>query len=342
MGGALEVGFLAGIAVVDLRRLDDLQRHLVVRVLHPEGTAAGLAFVLHHAADAHGSVELVVEVVDLLDLVVLAHIVGDGDHQLVLGETHHLVELVGADCSLVEQLEVLEGALLQAEEEAGQHLFIYKGGLGFGLGHDVVDVLDEDDLLGQVVEVLDQGTVSARAEEEAAVGLAEEVALGVDGDGVGGGFLAAVADVVAHAVLLLVAVLELGHGLLEELFVLGRDGEVQLGGAFVVGGVACGLEEVLLEGETVEAVVVVELEQGLGQLAVVEAFVGEQQAHQVDLAVLLQHAVDAEAVVVLRGAVEVVEEGEAVDVGEEDVCELGILAGLHKGEEVLEHARGGA
>ena len=82
----------------------------------------------------------------------------------------------------------------------------------------------------------------------------------------------------------------------------------------------------------------VELQQGFGQLAVVQAVVQEQGFHNVHLAALLEQAVDVGAIKALRSCVEVVEEGEAMDVGEEDVRELGLFGGLDESEEVLEHA----
>ena len=85
----------------------------------------------------------------------------------------------------------------------------------------------------------------------------------------------------------------------------------------------------------------VELQQGLGQFAVVQAVVQEQGFHNVHLAALLEQAVDVGAIEVLCGSVEVVEEGEAMDVGKEDVRELGFFGGLDESEEVFEHTRCG-
>jgi len=56
---------------------------------------------------------------------------------------------------------------------------------------------------------------------------------------------------------------------------------------------------------------------------------------------LLNQAVDIEAIEALAGGIKVVEESEAMDMGEENVGELGLFGGLDEGEEVLEHARGG-
>ena len=221
MGRGLEDGFLRCVAVVDLRRLDDLQRHLIVVVLHPEGAAAGFAFVLHHAAHAHRTVELVVQIINFFDARVVFHEVGDVNHQFVFGKGDDFVQLLVGDCTFVEHFEIVESALLKVKEETRQHLFIYDGRLGLRFGHDVVDVLDEDNLLAEVVEVLDECTVSARAEQDLGIGFAEQVAFVVDGHGVRGGFLAREGDVVAHAVFLFIAVFQRVDSSLEMRLVFG-------------------------------------------------------------------------------------------------------------------------
>ena len=107
---------------------------------------------------------------------------------------------------------------------------------------------------------------------------------------------------------------------------------------FVVGGIAGGLHQMLFHGQAVESGVVVELQQSLGQLAVGQSVVEEQGFDCFHFTPLLQHCVDVGAIDAFCGFVEVVKEGEAVDVGEEDVGELGLFAAVSEGEEVLEHA----
>ena len=231
----LHIGLVLG---VYLRALQNLQAHRAVLVVGEERAAARLAHILHHAAHAHGTVQLAAQVVGV-HLVVLRLAA-----QLLLHKGSYLLQL-SLGGTLVEQLQIAEGLLLQADQHAGYHLLPFHGLRLQAVGHHVVDVLDEDHIGGNLVQVLDQRTVTARTEQHRAIGLAEGRAVGIGGDGVGRRFLLREADVVLHAVFLCEAVGLLGHLLLEEFHVLMAHREVHVSLA-LRGGVEGALHQMLL------------------------------------------------------------------------------------------------
>ena len=63
----------------------------------------------------------------------------------MLDEADDFLDLLLGILSAIEQAEVVEGLLLKGDEDTGKEVLV---GDGLGLqsvGHDVVDVLDEDD-----------------------------------------------------------------------------------------------------------------------------------------------------------------------------------------------------
>ncbi len=232
-----------------------------------EGAAAGLALVLDHAADAHGAVEELVQLLGLLRWGGLGVVVGKDDAEALLGEFLYGTEL-GCGNAFVEQAEVFECLLLQVEEEAGQHFLVNDGGVFHPVGHHVVDVFDEDDVGALFVEVLDEGSVATGAEDEASFVVANGFVLLVDGDDVGIVFLLGEGDVEFDVKGMLVEQLDLGHFLAEEGAVLGRDGEMDVDGVVALAGVFGSLDNVLFERGALGVAVAVEFEQAFGKAAV--------------------------------------------------------------------------
>ena len=97
-----------------LARLGDLQLLHAALVAHPERAAARFALIAYHAADAHRAVEHRYHCPAVAALGQLAA-------QLVREELHRFVQpLVAAQ----QRLDQLVRAALQAEQLAGQYLFI--------------------------------------------------------------------------------------------------------------------------------------------------------------------------------------------------------------------------
>ena len=176
VGRGLEYFLLLRVVVVDLRRFDNLEASTVLGINGVEGTASGFAEVLHHAADAHGAVEELMEGFGIATF--WYH-----DVKLFFCEADEAVK--GAFVGLaVEGAEGLEAFLAEFEEHAGNHLLVNHCCVFHPVGHHIVNVFDEDEVGALLVEILYEGAVPTWAEDEAAILVACRVVLLVDGDGV--------------------------------------------------------------------------------------------------------------------------------------------------------------
>ena len=103
----------------------------------------------------------------------------------------------------VEQTKVTEYLLLYLNEHTSDDL-LPKDCIAFQtVGHYIIYVLDEDNVALEVVEILDECAVTARAEEELAVARAEGCVVHVDGDGVCAWLLLAQAHMICDFILVL-------------------------------------------------------------------------------------------------------------------------------------------
>ena len=117
--------------------------------------------------------------------------------------------------------------------------------------------------------------MTAGTEQQTAVGIAEGRVVGIGSHGVGAGFLLRETDIVLYAKLLLVLRSLLLHEGFEEGAMLGRYGEVHAHGAVARLTIACTFHEVLFEGRASAVCIAVELEQALGQAAIVQAILAQ-------------------------------------------------------------------
>ena len=313
-----------------------------------EGTSAGFTLVAYHAADAHGAVEQSVETGSLLAVVEAAVVGGQLEMEVALDEVLDGFELCGLD-AFVEQAEAVKALLLEIEEQTGKHFLVDDGGVFHPVGHHVVDVFDEDDVGTLLVEVLDEGTVSAGTEDDVAVVVAHGVVLLVDGDDVGVVLLLGEGDVQFDMEGILVVAFHFGHFLAEEGAVFGRDGEVEVDGVVAHAGVLGTFDDVLFEGCALQVSVFVEFEQSFGQVAVAHVLFFEEEVDDGG-EVATVHIVAEVGLVFLHAGHEVVEESEGAYFFEE-FLDGGVFflyfvvdaeVGGCEGVEVLEHACGGA
>lgn len=136
VGRRLEDVLLLRVVVVDLCRFDYLKASTTHGINCVEGTASRFAEVFHHSADTHRAVEERVQVMGGIS--VWYH-----DVQFLFCEACYLAEcfLVGM---AVEGAQVRECLVLEVEEESSEDLFVDDGGVLHPVGHDVIDILDED------------------------------------------------------------------------------------------------------------------------------------------------------------------------------------------------------
>ena len=89
---------------------------------------------------------------------------------------------------------------------------------------------------------------------------------------------------------------------------------MQSGDAIVGSGVTSGFHQMFLKGETVEMLVMMELEQRFGQFAVAQTVVQKQGFYDVNKAVLLFQPVNVNAIEFFASLVQILGKGETVDV----------------------------
>lgn len=171
------------IGCVYLAALKYLEADGVVGVVGEERASAWFANVLHHTAHANWSVELIAEIdgefgiFEVLKFWIAAT-------EFVAEESDYLFELSVGISAAVEQSEIVEGLLLLADEYAGNEFLVFCCLWLETVWHNVVDILDEDDVGIEVIEIFDEGSVASWAEEYLPVLSSEGCVVGVGGYGI--------------------------------------------------------------------------------------------------------------------------------------------------------------
>ena len=145
-----------------------------------------------------------------------------------------------------------------------------------------------------LVQVLDQGAVAARAEDQFALLVADGLVLLVDGDDIGVMLLFREGYLQSDAESTLVVVLHLGQLAAEGFLVLGRDGKVQVHSVVAVLGIEGALDDVLLQRRALHLAVAVEFQQRLGQAAVAQVLLFEQEVDDGRVVAAVQVLLDVE------------------------------------------------
>ena len=184
-----------------------------------------------------------------------------------------------AHLALIQLAQVAEDLIADGDEDAPEVLLVHHRRALIQVEDDVVDILDEDDIGIQRIEVADQRAVPPRAEEQATILAAEEPPFRGQRQRIGRGLLLAEAHQIAHAVVLLVAVLDARYEALEVTLMLRGDGEVQVYLTEAIASVEGALDEVLLQCGALDLVVAVEEEQPLRFASIAQPLRQEQRLH---------------------------------------------------------------
>ena len=107
----------------------------------------------------------------------------------ILYETGYFPELGIGVLFSVKQPQVFKNLFLYAYQNSGQQLLIGDGVVLEMIGYHIVNILDKDDVGVQVIEVLNEGTVTSGTEQYGTVVIAEGGAVGSGGYRIGAGFL---------------------------------------------------------------------------------------------------------------------------------------------------------
>ena len=185
--------------------------------------------------------------------------------------------------------------------------------------------------------------MSARAEHQLAVVVAERFVVFRSRDGVGRGLLFGEGHVVVHAVAFFIFADEAADVLLEQRAVFFRHGEVHVGLPLLVGGVEGGFHQVFLHRGAFFTGAGVEQQQPFGQRTVVQTFAEQQVGHDGFVLPPGFQRGDALAFVALAGLVEGRVECEFIYFVKEFLHERvgrSVVRTVQKFEQVLEHAAG--
>ena len=271
--------------------------------------------------------------------------------QLVGQEPLRRRELLLAAAARLQPLRQLVRPRLQLDEEPGEEpLPAHDQGLP-RVRHDVVDVLELDDVparRGERLQIVEQRAVPGGAEEQRPVRQAERTVLGIDGQRVGGAALVREADLEARPVL----PLELRPRPLDQRaearLVLGGHREVDAADVLPPSGQRRlrrrghrGFRQVLLDRRARPGGPAVEGDQALRQLGEAEAVRVEEDGQHGPPPLRRHRPVEVETAPARRLA-QRVEEREARQLGEEAAHLRGLRAAGAIGEERAEHPRRGA
>ena len=323
------------VLLVDLDTFQDLEGGGAILPGNDVRTAAGLAFVADHAANADRTVQLRAEQFHTLGLAACQRQL---DTEFLVQEILDFVADLNGRI-LIQFPEVTEDAVAHLQGLAHQDLLVTGGRPEKLLMGDIVDVLDGHEFFIDLVQVVDEGAVAGRTEQEGVVIGTERLVLRIDGDGVGSLVLVGEGDLVFHAVTGLEDGLHFGESLLEERLVFRGDGNDEVAGAVGIAHVRGGLHEVFGDGGAdFPALIAVELDDTFRLGAIAQAFVREDFA-QDGLAVGGRIFLSAEEGVGIES--ELFDLGGELGAGGIGREVLPFLEGGKTGKDVLEHPGSG-
>ncbi len=225
LGKHLHVLLIVGI---DLTALENLQADATIGIVCQERTTTGFAHILYYTTHAHGSIEGLAEVVDQFGIL---HILQSGHvgEEFVAYEVDDLLDILMLILATIQECDILKHLLLQAYKHTGDDLLVGDGGLLETIGHDIVDILDEDHIALEIREILYQCSMATGTEEELAIIGTEGLVVHGSRHGVGRRLLLAEAYMVLDAILSLILGQDTLYEFLKECTMLGAHGEVNIG-----------------------------------------------------------------------------------------------------------------
>ena len=338
LGEHLHIGL---VGLVNLTALENLQGYRSILVVGQERTTTGLSYVLYYTAHAHRTVQLLaqidhqISIFQILDICLTAT-------EVVLHETDNLLEFLMVILTAVEQSQISKGLLLQGNQHTGNNLLVLYCIALQPVGHHIIDVLDEDDISINLVEVLNQGTMTTRTEEQGAIIVPERCVVGIGSHGISTRLLLGEGDVVLDAVLTCQAVFLLCHLPLKETDVLMTHREMHVG--FTIAGcIERTFHQVFFHGGTRTFGIFVEQEHTLGQLTVVQAFCFQHRGSNGLVLPIGYQGFHTLTLVLQTGCVQSIIESEFLQIVKILLLEIGsrhIIGCIYKGKHVLEHSAG--
>ena len=323
------------IRLVNLRALQNLQRYGAVLIIGKEWATTRFTDILHDATDAHRTIQLAAKIVSIL---LLSLRIGA---EVFANKLGHFCQLL-ISSAFIQNTQILKGFLLQGYQHTSDNLLPDDGICLQTIRNNVVDILDEDDISLYLVEVLDEGTMATRTEQQRTITIAERSAIGIGSDSIGRRLLLREGNIILNTIFISIEVGLLSHLLLEQFHVLVADGEVYVS-LTIRGSIQCSLYQVLLHRGAWTFRIVMEQEQTLGQLTVVQSL-GCQHIGRNGLVVTLRlQRLDTLTIILLTDSIKLAIEGKLHNIIEIllfKICGRFVIVGIDKGKHIFEHAAG--
>ena len=172
------------VILVNLRALQNLKTYGTILVISKEWTTTRLAHVLNDTADTHRAVQLLTQIdnqfgiLQLLDISLAAA-------EVALNEAYNLLQLLMVVLTRIQNLQIIESLFLQSNQYTCNHLLPGNSLSLQAIRNHIVNILDKYHISINLVEVLDECTMTARTEQQRAILVTEWSIVWIGSDGIG-------------------------------------------------------------------------------------------------------------------------------------------------------------
>ena len=156
------------VRLVNLAGLQNLQANGTILIIGQERATTRLAYILYYATHAHGAIELLAQVDNQVGIFQLLD-VSLATAEVVLYEANDFLNLLVGVLARIQQLEIFEGFLLQSNQNTSDDLFPQNGIALQTVGHYIVNVLHKDNVGLNLVQILNQRTMSTWTEQQGTI-----------------------------------------------------------------------------------------------------------------------------------------------------------------------------
>ena len=337
-----EHGFLFRVVHINLRTFQNLQGNGSIRIIGQERTTARFAHILHHTANTHRTIQFLTQIDDQISIFQLFQ-VRSAATQLLLYEADNGFQLFVTIMSAIQQFQVFKCLLLQRNQYTSQQ-FLVSHCISFqAVGHHIINVLDKYDISIQVVQVLNQGTVTTRTEQQFTVLVAERFVFHIGSHCIRTRFLFRETDVISRTILSLIFGSLGSHQFLEQCTMLSRDSEVYIHFPTLSGSIQCPFYQMFFQRCTHAICITMELEQTFRQRSIVQSGRLQQVRNHRLVVMFRQQGIDVLSCIIQTSRIQVIIECKIMNVIEEFLLKIGsrfVILGTQEFEHILEHTAG--
>ena len=245
--------------------------------------------------------------------------------------------------SAIQQFQVFKCLLLQCNQYTGQQ-FLVSHGISFqAVGHHIINVLDKYNIGIQVVQVLNQGTVTTRTEQQFTVLVAERFVFHIGRYRICTRFLFRETDVISRTILSFVFSSLGSHQFFEQCTMFSRDSEVYIHFPTLSGSIQCSLYQMLFQRCTHAICITMELEQAFRQRSIVQSGRLQQVRNHRLVIMFRQQGIDVLSCIIQTSRIQVIVECKIMNVIEEFLLKISsrfVILSTQEFEHILEHTAG--